>query len=168
MMRALLLPALMLAPTLMLAAVPAAAQEAPPPAGEERINQVIVYGEDRCPQGTEEEIIVCARLPESDRYRIPEGLRHDPSHPESQSWTNRAIEVSYVGRTGIGSCSPVGPGGFTGCHSQMIAAARAERRLARTDLNWTRMVEQARRERQERIEAEREAEEAAQRRRRAE
>ena len=143
-------------------ATPGLAQEQP--AGEERINQMIVYGQDRCPPSTDEEIIVCARLPESDRYRIPESLREDPNDPASQSWTNRAIEVSYAGRTGIGSCSPVGPGGFTGCHSQIMAAAREERRLARTDRNWTRMVEAARRERQERIEAQRRAEEEEQRR----
>ena len=141
---------------------PGLAQEQP--AGEERINQMIVYGQDRCPPSTDEEIIVCARLPESDRYRIPESLREDPNDPASQSWTNRAIEVSYAGRTGIGSCSPVGPGGFTGCHSEIMAAAREERRLARTDRNWTRMVEAARRERQERIEAQRRAEEEEQRR----
>ena len=146
----------------LLVSVSAVAQEQPE--GEERINQVIVYGEDSCPQSTEEEIIVCARLPESDRYRIPENLRDDPSDPASQSWTNRAIELSYAGRTGIGSCSPVGVGGFTGCHSQILSAARAERRLARTDRNWTRMVEQARRERQEQIEERRLAEEAEERR----
>jgi hypothetical protein len=145
---------------------PASAQEQSPP--EERINQVIVYGEDACPRSSEEEIIVCARLPESDRFRIPENLRHDPRDPQSQSWYNRAIELSYVGRTGIGSCSPVGPGGFTGCHNQIIGAARAERRLAGSDVNWTRLVEEARRERLARIEAEREAEEADQRRRRRE
>lgn len=141
----------------LLLSAPAAAQERTE--SEERINQVIVYGEDGCPPSTEEEIIVCARLPESDRYRIPENLRDSPNDPAGQSWTNRAIEISYAGRTGIGSCSPVGPGGFTGCHSQIISAARAERRLARSDINWTRMVEQARRERQARIEGERRADE---------
>ncbi len=155
--------ALALLATLTLAA-PAAAQED----GEERINQVIVYGEDRCPESSEEEIIVCARLPEQDRFRIPPNLREDPSHPSSHSWYNRAIEVSYTGRTGIGSCSPVGPGGFTGCHSQLISAARAERRAARSDINWTRLVEEARRERLARIEAAREEEEAEGRRGRAE
>jgi hypothetical protein len=144
----------------LLLAVPAFAQERTEAEGEERINQVIVYGDDSCPPSTDEEIIVCARLPESDRYRIPRGLRDSPNDPAGQSWVNRAIEVSYAGRTGIGSCSPVGPGGFTGCHSQIIGAARAERRLAGTDLNWTRMVEAARRERQQRIEGQRAAEEA--------
>jgi hypothetical protein len=31
-----------------------------------------------------------------------------------------------VGRTGINSCSPVGPAGFTGCLNQVIKQARAE------------------------------------------
>jgi len=32
-----------------------------------------------------------------------------------------------VGRTGINSCSPVGPGGFTGCTEQLIKQAFTER-----------------------------------------
>jgi hypothetical protein len=132
---------------------PASALAQEQPAGEERINQVIVYGEDGCPPSTDEEIIVCARLPESDRYRIPEALRGNPNDPASQSWVNRAIEVSYVGRTGIGSCSPVGPGGMIGCYNDLVRTARAER-AGSDEVNWNRLIEDARRERLSRIDAE--------------
>ena len=138
---------------------PGLAQEQP--AGEERINQMIVYGQDRCPPSTDEEIIVCARLPESDRYRIPESLREDPNDPASQSWTNRAIEVSYAGRTGIGSCSPVGAGGMIGCYNDLVRQARAER-AGRDEVNWNRLIEEARQERLGRIDAEAAAVEADQ------
>ncbi|MBA3942060.1 MAG: hypothetical protein C0520_12695, partial [Sphingopyxis sp.] len=50
------------------AALPAAAQE---PADAEKINQVIVYGDDKCEQSSPDEIVVCNRLPESERYRVP-------------------------------------------------------------------------------------------------
>jgi hypothetical protein len=83
-------------------AAPALAQAAP---GEEKINQLIVYGDDPCPPSTGDEITVCARKPEGERYRIPEALRGDPNDPANQAWATRATELQYVGRSGIGSCS---------------------------------------------------------------
>jgi hypothetical protein len=126
--------------------------------GEERINQLIVYGTDPCPPGSDAEIIVCARKPESDRYRIPENLRDDPNAPANQSWANRAIELSYVGRSGIGSCSTAGPGGMTGCFNQLVNQARAER-AQRDEVNWNRLIEEARQERLSRIDAQAEEDE---------
>jgi hypothetical protein len=93
----------------------------------ERINRLVIYGRDRCPSGAGEEIVVCARRPESERYRIPEQLREGSSNPENESWAVRAESLEYVGRTGTQSCSTVGPGGFTGCWDQMVRAWRAER-----------------------------------------
>ena len=78
---------------------PAAAQDRGRRAAEPKINQLIVYGDDPCPPSTDDEIIVCARKPESDRYRIPENLRGDPNDPANQAWANRATELEYVGRT---------------------------------------------------------------------
>src|SRR5256885_7741370 len=53
----------------------------------------------------------CYRVPEAERYRIPPNLRDNPNDPRNQSWTNRATELAYVGRTGTQSCSTSGPGG---------------------------------------------------------
>lgn len=137
--------------------VPAAAQEAAAPApGGERISQLIVFGDDPCPQSTGDEIVVCARKPESDRYRIPENLRSETGDKEIETWTERATELQYVGRAGIGSCSPVGPGGMTGCYEELVRKARAERQ-GRDSVNWNRLIEEARRERLSRIDAEAEA-----------
>ncbi len=138
--------------------VPEAAQAqsaAPARAGPDdiRVNQLIVYGDDPCPQSTDpNEVTVCARLPDSDRYRVPPNLRENPNEPGSNSWANRATELSSVGRTGTDSCSTVGGGGFTGCFNQIVSQARAERRAAGTDVNWTRMVEEARARRNVQIE----------------
>ena len=140
-----------------LVAAPAIAQDA----AEPRVNQLIVYGADRCPPGAPDEIIVCARLPEEERFRIPPALRERPGEPGSRSWYDRAIELSYVGRGGVGSCSPVGPGGFIGCHNQLVTQALAERRAPR-DINWTRLIEEARSERDGRIDREAEEIERAQ------
>jgi|GEM_PF-1479887 len=112
-----------------------------------RVNQVVIFEGDTCPQSTDpSEITVCAVLPGSERFRIPENLRNDPSAPENQSWTNKAIALSYVGASGVGSCSTAGAGGFAGCNQQLINQAVAERR-GRPEVNWARLIEQARQER---------------------
>ena len=123
------------------------------PASQERVNQLIVYGEDPCPQSSDEEIIVCARKPESERYRIPEALRGNPNDPANQAWTTRATELQYVGRQGIGSCSPTGPGGMIGCYQDLVRAARTERAGA-DSVNWEALIDEARQERLSRIDAE--------------
>jgi hypothetical protein len=133
-----------------------------------RVNQLIIYGDDACPQSTDpNEVIVCAVLPEDDRFRIPPNLREDPNDPARQSWANRAIELQYVGRSGTDSCSTAGAGGFTGCFVQLANQARAERR-DNDQINWARMIEEARQERLSRIDAAAEEEEAEARRREAE
>lgn len=124
------------------------------PETEVKVNQLIVFGNDPCPRSTDE-ITVCARRPEADRYRIPAPLRTTEG-PESNSWTNRASELQYVGRTGPQSCSTVGPGGPSGCLQQLINQARAERQ-AGDGTNWNALIEQARQERLGRIDAESEA-----------
>ena len=138
---------------------PEAAQAASDAAADVPVNQLIVYGDDACPS-TEEEITICVRLTEDDRYRIPENLRNNPNDPPNQSWTNRAIELSYVGRTGIGSCTPVGSGGTAGCFNQIVSQARAER-AGSDQVNWNRLIEEARQERLRGIDAAAQADEEA-------
>lgn len=111
---------------LSVAAVPAAAQSA----SDVRIAEIIVYGNDPCPRSTEDEVVVCARKPEAERYRIPERFRESGPLQTRQSWAARARSFEYVGRTGTMSCSAVGPGGHTGCLQNMIDRARAEAREA--------------------------------------
>lgn len=108
-----------------LAASPAMAQDA---AGD-RVNQLIVYGNDACPPPAEGEITVCARKDEAERYRIPEALREPVNAPSNDAWNNRVIAYETVGRNGTLSCSPVGASGMTGCVSQLIRNAYAEKGL---------------------------------------
>ncbi|HMJ92501.1 MAG TPA: hypothetical protein VK472_00225 [Allosphingosinicella sp.] len=105
--------------------VPAQAQQGD--SAQEKVSRVVVYGRDPCPRGTGEEIVVCARRPETERYRIPEALREPSDNPENESWAARAETIEYVGRTGIQSCSTVGPGGVSGCWDQMVRAWRDDR-----------------------------------------
>lgn len=121
-MRTILTFAPFLAAALLAASQPALAQEA-----GERVNQLIVYGDDPCPPSTGGEITVCARKGESERYRIPDILRGNPNSPRNEPWTERVQAYEMVGAAGIASCSPVGPGGASGCLAQLIDAASAER-----------------------------------------
>lgn len=137
----------------------AAAQEQQATAADDasvRINQLIVYGDDPCPESTADQITVCARKNERERFRIPEALRQDPMAPGRESWTNRAEAMEYVGKTGIDSCSPVGAGGFTGCFTQLMRQARAER-MGTDNVSWASLVEAERAKRLAKLDAEAEA-----------
>ena len=95
-----------------------------------KISEIIVYGNDPCPRSTDDNVVVCARKPETERYRLPEAFRPTGTRQSRQAWAHRARSLETVGRTGINSCSPVGPGGFTGCLTQVIDQAKADRQEA--------------------------------------
>lgn len=137
-----------LAITTGVAATPAAAQDK----GGDRVNQVIIFGDDECPQSTEDTITVCARLDESERYRIPPNLRTSNS-PENESWTQRALALEAVGDFGPLSCTPVGAGGDLGCTVKMIQQAYAERANS-SDLRFAELIAAERAERLAAIDAE--------------
>ncbi len=122
-------------------AVPVAAQD---DAGD-KVNMVIVYGEDACPEPEGDEITVCARKSEGERYRIPENLRFSDS-PQNTAWTQRVESYELVGASGTESCSPVGAGGFTGCLQQLIDAAYKDRAEG-SNIRFGQLIEAARAER---------------------
>ena len=74
-----------------------------------------------------DEITVCARKDEGERFRIPEALRGMDS-PAARSWTDRVLAYETITRKGTLSCSPVGAGGSLGCTQKLIDAAYAEKR----------------------------------------
>jgi hypothetical protein len=134
-------------------ATAASAQEA-----DERINQVIVYGDEACPESTGDTITVCAVLPEEERYRIPEILRQSDS-PQNEAWANKAVAYKTVSKSGTLSCSPVGPGGWTGCVDQMIQTAEAQRE-SDPSLRFSELIAEEREKRLATIDAEAEAQQA--------
>lgn len=95
--------------------------------GDEKINQLIIYGADKCPESKGDEIVVCARLGEADRFRIPSSLRGDINDPRNQAMSERIKSYEYVGASGTMSCSTSGAGGFTGCALAEIKKAYAEK-----------------------------------------
>ncbi|HET9813798.1 MAG TPA: hypothetical protein VFP57_09105 [Sphingomicrobium sp.] len=110
------------------AAAAFAALPSPAAAQSGNIAEIVVYGNDPCPRSTDDQVVICARRPESERYRIPEKLRESGPPQSGQSWANKAKVLETVGDTGTFSCSPVGPGGYTGCLTQVIRQAREQRR----------------------------------------
>lgn len=99
-----------------------------PALAQSRTNEIIVYGTDPCPRSTDDQIVVCSRHPESERFRIPPKLRSSGSPQKRNSWVNQSRVFSRQGLTGPQSCSAVGPAGYTGCALQEIhdaASARA-------------------------------------------
>jgi len=111
--------ALLAACTAAFTTLPAAAQDAAEPA----VNQVIVYGDQKCPEATGEEIVVCVRR--EDPFRLPGAFRGTDA-PANEAWSERVAANANVGDTGAGSCSTVGQGGFTGCTLEQIERAVAE------------------------------------------
>ena len=88
--------------------------------------EVAVFGTDPCPRSTESQIVVCKHYPESERYRLNPSQRTSGTRQERTSWARKSQALKTVGATGIGSCSAVGPGGFTGCLTPEIKQARRE------------------------------------------
>jgi hypothetical protein len=95
------------------------------PAMAQQSNQrtLIVFGNDPCPADT-----ICVVAPETDRYRIPKALRESKASPEKESWAVRSQATLEQGKSGIGSCSAIGAGGWTGCWAEEMRNAREEAR----------------------------------------
>lgn len=108
----------------MLAALAPAPALAQPVEDQRReVRQVIVFGTDPCPPSTDDVIVVCARRPETERYRLPPGTQ-PPNPADRRSNFERDRELREVSATGTDSCSAVGPGGQTGCLQQQINRSR--------------------------------------------
>src|SRR3546814_16671216 len=85
--------------TLVAGALPAAAQDIAGPAANEKVNQLIVYGEDRCEPSSPDEIVVCNRLPETARSRVPEIYRGGtPPAPRTPPTPTRVHPTEAVAR----------------------------------------------------------------------
>ena len=112
---------IILATALATAAAPAFAEPAPK-GTETRIATLVVFGNDPCPRSTEDEVVVCARQPESERYRIPKqfrGKRYNAAR--DGSWAGTARMLEYVSRQGLpGSCNFIGTAGQTGCFRKFL------------------------------------------------
>ena len=119
-----------------LAGTPVAAQSmlkaAPTDTSLPRQKLVEVFGTDPCPKSTDpDEIVVCSRRPDEERFRIPPTVRSDAKPAGAFEGPNRSAllgDPSGGAGGGIGSCSAVGPGGGTGCTQVLQNQYRAARK----------------------------------------
>ena len=113
--------------SLLIAALLAAA----PTAAPQTMRTTTVFGDDPCPASANGEIVVCGRLPEAERFRIPEKLRRPKKERTAQPWSAQNATLDDVARAERpNSCSVVGMGGQTGCTDAMLRQWAAERRAA--------------------------------------
>ncbi len=125
--------------------LPAAAQEDEGYEIPDDVQTAFVYGDDAAPPCPEGVICVVARLPEGDRFRIPENLRFS-DNPDNTAWARRVERLELLGDFGTLSCTPAGAGGFTGCTQQLINAAYADKRNS-SDVRFSELIAAAREER---------------------
>lgn len=108
-----------------------AEDEVVPTASEmpERISFLVAFGDEKCREPEGDEIVVCATVPENERYRIPLALRKKERVVTDRSWAS-AVETldSFAADLRPNSCSVNGTGGFTGCTQKMLQQWFAERR----------------------------------------
>ena len=69
-----------------------------------------------------------AQAREPSATAFPRSCARAAPRQQREAWANKARALETVGATGINSCSPVGPGGYTGCLTQVINQAKRERR----------------------------------------
>lgn len=113
-------------------AASAFAQDEPIPSPAEmpeRISFLVAFGEEKCREPVGDEIVVCANVPENDRYRIPLALRKKERVVTDRSWSS-AVEAldSFASDLRPNSCSVNGSYGFTGCTQKLLQTWFAERR----------------------------------------
>ncbi len=95
----------------------------------ERISFLVAFGEEKCREPVGDEIVVCATMPENERYRIPVALRKKETVITDRSWSS-AVETldSFARDLRPNSCSVNGSGGFTGCTQKLLQTWFADRR----------------------------------------
>ena len=99
---------------------------ATPALAQSNTRVVTIFGSDKCPTSNGEEIVVCQRLDENERYRIPDQLRS--TNDQAPTATTRVDAMQAASTTNIGTCSASGPGGQSGCQVQLNRNWKAERR----------------------------------------
>jgi hypothetical protein len=111
---------------------PAQTAAAQPVDNDAKTISIVVYGNDPCPPGKNDEIVVCAREPESERYRIPKRFRGKKEQPAvGNAWGNKVRGAEDASRMAAGlpdTCSAVGAGGQTGCFQHFVTQQSQERR----------------------------------------
>ena len=115
-MKLVTMPALLIAG---FAAAPAAGQSAAPAAAAPRMVEP-------CPTRPSEEIVVCGDPEAPERYRLPPQPEGFDPWGGIDSVSRERNRLLGTGPAGNGSCTTVGPGGWTGCDVAVIKQAEQQ------------------------------------------
>jgi hypothetical protein len=110
-------------------AIGVAALTAGPVAAQVKDRVVIIYGNDKCPANNGQEIVVCKRAPETERFRIPKDLRDAEPTPQAAGGNANALNaVATTGGTGVQvqSCNAIGAGVSAGCLTNELSNWKAQ------------------------------------------
>jgi hypothetical protein len=119
-----ILHALLLLLLVVQAIVPVESAAAAEPVPEERVSSYLEAAAKRftviqkCEADGGEEIVVCGRRGESERYRLPIRPQGFDAAGPVDSVSRERHRLIQEGDSGVGSCSTSGPGGWTGCFHQ--------------------------------------------------
>ena len=86
-----------------------------------QIKQEVARQECRSSNASDEEVVVCGRRKDNQRYRVTEEFA--PTELERQRPNSIRQRAKWIegGEAGTNSCSEVGPGGWTGCMQKRCA-----------------------------------------------
>lgn len=99
------------------------AAEQPSDGSQPRQRLVTVFGAEPCPKpASKDEVVVCARLPEAEVYRIPKALRQAENRVSPFQRNRNLLLGDASGGAGgaIGSCSVIGGSGIVGCTTRDV------------------------------------------------
>nr|WP_294849744.1 hypothetical protein [uncultured Sphingomonas sp.] len=72
--------------------------------------------EQECRTRNSKDIVVCGQRKRNEKYRMPgRDAPFDPDAETSESVMRERMKWTEGGEAGPGSCSAIGPGGWTGC-----------------------------------------------------
>jgi hypothetical protein len=107
----------------------------PHPAAAQQADRIIdIYGDDKCPSDNGQQIVVCHRHSETERYRIPKTLRDQEAAPQAVG-NNGVAALNSTGSTGVqvNSCNSIGAGVAVGCTKQAADAWAAQKAADKKD-----------------------------------
>jgi hypothetical protein len=93
-----------------------------------QIRREVARQECRSGRGPDDEVVVCSNRRNRQRYRLTEDLGPRDIERERPNSVRERARWTEEGDTGTNSCTPVGPGGWTGCMQKRWKKMRQQQR----------------------------------------
>jgi hypothetical protein len=93
-----------------------------------QIKQQVARQECRTGRGSGDEVVVCSNRRDRNRYRLTQSNSPRDLERERPNSVRERAKWIEEGDTGTNSCSPVGPGGHTGCMQKRWKKLRQQKK----------------------------------------